>query len=423
MSHRKGAALLAASAFLACAGLVRAAEPQAVSAAAVSGLSLDRPVHLVDDAAPPDTSIMGLANKAGVDKSLTSNGLTIGGYVEGSVTYNARDVRFNPGRVFDFENEDPTLNQLVLFIDKPVDTKSKSFNMGGHVEMMWGADARLIHANGIFDHYGVGDGPNNQFDPTQFYLDFFIPVGNGLTIRAGKFVTLLGQEVINPTGNALYSHSYLFGFAIPFTHMGVYGTYNVSDNFTIDLGVSRGWEQGFEDNNHNTIDVFGRGTWTINDKTGTKLLVTGIGGPEQAGNTGDYRYVLDVIFTTKVGDQLTLTVNGDWGYEGHAGTDGGAAQWYGVAGYLGYELMKDFLTLNVRGEWFDDADGARGLGTLGSVYEVTVGLDIKPLSSNRNFASLHIRPEIRYDYSAGSFFANGNKHDQWTAAVDAIFGF
>jgi hypothetical protein len=422
MSHRKGAALLAASAFLACAGLVRAAEPLAAPVAPVSGLSLDRPVYL-DDTAPVDTSLMGLANKLGVDKSLSNYGLTIGGYVEASTSYNFRNTRFNTGHVFDFENEDPTLNQLVVFIDKPVDKTSKSFNMGGRIEMMYGADARLIHANGVFDHYGVGDGPNNQFDPTQFYVDLFLPVGNGLTIRAGKFVTLLGQEVINPTGNALYSHSYLFGYAIPFTHMGAYGTYTVNDAWTFDLGVSRGWEQGFEDNNHDSIDVFGRATWTINARTGTKLFVTGIGGPEQAGNSGDYRYLLDVIFTTAIGDNLTATVNGDWGYENHAANDGGAAQWYGVAGYLGYSLVKDVCTLNIRGEWFDDADGARGLGTLGSVYEATVGLDIKPLSSNRNFASLHIRPELRYDYSAGSFFAGGTKHDQWTAAVDVVFGF
>jgi hypothetical protein len=422
MFHRKSAALVAASALLACAGIVRAAEPQGAVMPTGSGLSLDRPLHL-DDTTPPDTSLMGLANKLGVDKSLSQYGLTIGGYVEGSVTYNTRDVRFNTGRVFDFENEDPTLNQLVLFIDKPVDTKSKAFNIGGHIEMMWGADARLIHANGIFDHYGVGDGPNNQFDPTQFYVDLFFPVGNGLTVRAGKFVTLLGQEVINPTGNLLYSHSYLFGFAIPFTHTGVYGTYSINDEVTIDLGVSRGWEQGFEDNNHDSIDVFGRVTLNMNEKTGTKLFVTGIGGPEQAGDSGDYRYVLDVIFTTKVSDQLTLTLNGDWGYEGHAGNDGSSAQWYGVAAYASYVLKKDLVNLNIRGEWFDDADGARGLGTLGSVYEATVGLDFTPFASNNNWKSLHIRPEIRYDYSSGPFFGDGTKHDQWTMAVDAVFGF
>jgi hypothetical protein len=423
MSHRKGAALLAASTLLACAGLVRAAEPQAANTPVpASALSLDRPVYLADTG-PADTSLMGVADKIGVGKPLNDFGLTIGGYVEGGVTYNFRDVKVNNGRVFDFENEDPTLNQLVVYIDKPIDFKKKEFQIGGHVEMMWGADARLIHANGIFDHYGVGNGPENQFDPTQFYLDFFLPVGNGLNIRAGKFVTLLGQEVINPTGNALYSHSYLFGFAIPFTHTGAYATYNFNDAITVDFGFSRGWEQGFEDNNGCAIDIFGRLSWLIDEKKATKLLITAIGGPERAGNTDDYRYVLDVVFTTKLADQWVLTVNGDWGFEENAGIRGEDAQWYGVAGYLTYNVC-DNLAVNARGEWFEDPDGARGLGVTGSVYEVTLGLDIKPLVSNKNWASLHIRPEIRWDYSTDPFFGGGgDKHDQWTAAVDAIFGF
>lgn len=423
MSHRQGAALLAASAFLACAGLVRAAEPQATSnGATASGLSLDRPAYLADTG-PADTSLMGVADKLGVGKPLNDFGLTIGGYVEGSTTYNFRNVKINAGRVFDFENEDPTLNQLVVYIDKPIDFKKHEFQIGGHVEMMYGADARLIHANGIFDHYGVGDGPENQFDPTQFYMDFFMPVGNGLNVRVGKFVTLMGAETINPTNNTLYSHSYLFGFAIPFTHTGIYGTYSFSDAITVDFGISRGWEQGFEDNNGCAIDVFGRLSWLIDEKRATKLLVTAIGGPERAHNTDDYRYVLDVVFTTKLSDQWVLTVNGDWGFEQSAGTHGDDAQWYGVAGYLTYNL-NDNLAVNFRGEWFEDPDGARGLGVTGSVWEVTAGLDIKPLVSSKNWASLHIRPEIRYDYSNDPFFgAAGDKHDQWTAAVDAIFGF
>jgi hypothetical protein len=365
---------------------------------------------------------MGIADKVGVGKALNDYGLTIGGYVEGSLTYNFRDVRTNEGRVFDFENQDPTLNQLVVYIDKTIDFKKKEFQIGGHVEMMWGADARLIHANGIFDHYGVNDGPENQFDPTQFYLDVFLPVGNGLNIRAGKFVTLLGQETINPTGNMFYSHSYLFGFAIPFTHLGAYGTYALSDSLTVDFGASRGWEQGFEDNNHDSIDVFGRVSWLLNEKTGTKLLVTGIGGPERANDSGDYRYVLDVIFTHNLSDQLSLAVNGDWGFEENAGINGEDAQWFGVATYLGYKV-NDLVSVNFRGEWFEDPDGARGLGTTGSVWEATLGVDIHPLAANKNFASLRVRPEIRYDYANDAFFAGGAKHDQWTAAIDAIFGF
>ena len=56
-------------------------------------------------------------------------------------------------------------------------------------------------------------------------------------------MTLLGQEVINPTGNALYSHSYLFGDAIPFTQTGVLVSYTLTDAITVEGGVTRGWNQ------------------------------------------------------------------------------------------------------------------------------------------------------------------------------------
>jgi hypothetical protein len=408
MFHRKGAALVAASALLTCAGMVRAAEPQQGS---------QKPVYL-SESSPADTSLMGLADKAGFARTLGDYGLTIGGWAEGSWTYNTRNVQVNEGRAFDFETQDPTLNQLVLFVDKGIDMSKNQFQLGGRVEMMWGADARLIHSNGLFDHYGVNDGPENQFDLTQAYVDVYL--GNGLNIRAGKFVTLLGQEVINPNGNMFYSHSYLFSYAIPFTHTGAYLTYKANDAWTFDLGFSRGWEQSLEDNNGDSIDVFGRATWTIDPKA--KLYVTGIGGPERADNSEDYRYVLDVIYTRTLGDNVTFAVNGDIGWEENAGTDGDDAWWYGVAAYVGYKVS-DMVTLNARGEWFEDPDGARGLGTTGSVYEVTVGADIHPFASNRNLASLRIRPELRYDYSTESFFAGGTKHDQWTAGIDAIFGF
>lgn len=418
MVSRKHAALCAA--LVVCATFVSAAEPQLANPA---GLSLEKPVYLAETG-PADTSIMGMANRAGVGKTLTDYGLTIGGWIEGSWTWNSRDTRFNAGRVFDFENQDLTLNQVVIYVDKPIDwTKNKQFQLGGRMEWMWGGDARLIHSNGLFDHYGLSDGPDEQFDLTQLYADIFLPVGSGLNIRVGKFVTLMGAETINPNTNLFYSHSYLFGYAIPFTHTGVMGTYNLNDAWSIDLGVSRGWEQSLEDNNGDAIDVFGRATWTIDAKKATKLFVTAIGGPERAGNTDDYRYVIDVVFTTKLADQLTLTINGDYGWEENGGANGEDGSWYGVAGYLMYQI-NEMLCVNVRAEWFEDPDGARGLGTTGSVYEVSLGLDIHPFASNRNLAGLRLRPEIRYDYASDGLFGNsGDKHDQFTFGMDAIFAF
>jgi hypothetical protein len=284
---------------------------------------------------------------------------------------------------------------------------------------MWGGDARFIHSVGLFDHYGFGNGPDNQFDLTQAYADIAIPVGTGLRLRVGKFVTPIGQEVINPTGNALYSHSYLFGYAIPFTHTGVLGTYNITDTLTVDAGITRGWDTSLEDNN-DTIDFLGRVTAKFSDATTGYFTV--ITGPDQPGDNGNYRTLFDLILTHKVGDNLTLAVNADYAYEANsvASATREDVQWWGVAAYASYTISPQ-VTLNARGEYFNDDDGVRlGVGGTG-VYEATVGLAITPFPNSALGKNLVIRPEVRYDYGNRAIF--DGDHDQWSAAIDAYFKF
>jgi hypothetical protein len=412
------AASLAAGALLSCAGLVQAAEPQQqFNSPSNSTLSLDRPPLYLAQQKAADTSLMGLADRSGFGKVLTENGLSIGGWVQGGWTYNFDDPAFdiNVGRVFDFENQDPTLHQIVFFVDKSVD--SKKFDIGGRMEWMWGSDARLIHSNGLFDHYGVNDGPDEQFDLTQLYADVNVPVGSGLKLRVGKFVTTIGYEYINPNSNALYSHSFLFGFAIPFTHTGIVGFYNLNDQFQLIGGVTRGWEQSLEDNNDEIDGLWGV-VWTLSKNT--SLAINGTIGPERAGNNDDMRYLFDVILSHKIGDNLTIAVNGDYGWEESGGADGDDGQWYGIAGYASFTIT-DLFAVNGRIEYFNDDDGARGLGT--GVFEATLGLDIKPLAKERNFSTLRIRPEVRWDASDDKIFDGFTEDNQFTFGVDVIFGF
>jgi hypothetical protein len=355
---------------------------------------------------------MGLADKVGIKLG----DFTIGGWAEGSWTYNFDTPAggVNVGRSFaDFEDQDPTLNQLVLFVDKGVDTKK--FDVGGRVEFMWGSDARGIHTNGLFDHYGFNDGPENQFDLTQAYVD--ISFGGGLKVRAGKFVTTVGYEYINPNQYALFSRSFLFNFAIPFVQTGILAYYDVNDKWQVYGGITRGWEQSLEDNN-DAIDFLGGLTWKIDDRA--SLLVNVSVGPQRADSNDDYRYLVDATYSRKLSDQLTFALNADFGWEQNGGSDGDDAVWYGAAVYLSY-AMNDAMALNFRGEYFSDEDGARGLGA--AVYEATIGLDIKPLASDRNFSTLRIRPEVRWDYSNDSIFDGGQDNNQFTFGVDAIIGF
>ena len=392
-----------------------------LAVAVLAGLGWVGAARAQDDAPPkPDKPLAGMLKKSGID----TGDLTISGFAEGSYTYSFSNPPGNniTGRVFDIDNQELILNQIDLSIEKTVDaaavSKDDKFALGGKVEIMYGNDARFIHSNGLnFYGSGIDLSPENQFDLVQAYVDIGLPVGNGLLIRAGKMVTHMGYETINPTTNPLYSHSYLFGFAIPFTHTGVMAFYNLNDSVTVMGGISRGWDQALDDNN-DSIDYLGQIKWVASDKVTAYLNV--VTGPEQDDDGSNYRTVIDGIVTFAASDELSFALNGDYGWEAGAAADGDTAQWFGIAGYAGYKLAES-ATLNGRVEWFDDSDGARGIG--GVVYEATVGLGLKPFPKDDLGSNLLIRPELRFDYSDDGIFDGGTDNYQFTAAVDAIFTF
>jgi hypothetical protein len=183
-------------------------------------------------------------------------------------------------------------------------------------------------------------------------------------------------------------------------------------------GFSRGWEQSLEDNNADTIDWLAQVKWVASDKM--TVYVNLVTGPEQTGNDSNYRTVIDGIVSYNVSDQLTLTVNGDFGWEADAASDGGDAQWYGVAGYATYKI-NNMLSLQGRVEYFNDEDGARGLGT--TVWEGTLGVNIKPLPDDQWGSGLVLRPEVRWDHADDNIFNDASDDNQYTFGIDAIYAF
>lgn len=382
-------------------------------------LNFQRPVYL-DDA--PPKPLEGVLRNWGMGQD--RSGFNIYGFVEGSYTasFDPPPGKFITGRVFDVDNEEVLLNQADLQIEKTVDSaaavKEGRWQLGGKIEVVYGADARFLHSNGL-NFYGSSGpqlSPENQFDLVQAYVDVATPIGNGLWFRAGKMVTHMGYETINPTTNPLFSHSYMFGYAIPFTHTGVMAFYPVDDKLTVMGGFSRGWDQALEDNN-DAVDALGQVKYVLNEKTTAYFNFTT--GPE-SGSNSLWRTVFDGIVTYNATDALSFAANADFGWEPGGAPSGGSAQWYGVALYSGYKLSSMF-TVNARAEWFSDPQGARGLS--GNMYEVTVGLGIKPAPDDRYLSGLLIRPELRWDYSEDGIFNGGTDESQWTAAIDAIFAF
>ena len=212
----------------------------------------------------------------------------------------------------------------------------------------------------------------NDFEVEEAYLTWAMPDDGpsalkGLTFKGGKFVTLLGAEVIEPWLNYNYSRSLLFTLAIPFTNTGALVTYPISDKLSVTGGAVAGWDQVDGNPNHGWSGM-GNVTYTVNDML--TLAGNGIWGPQQTNNNGNKRGVIDLVATVKPTSALTLLLNYDWGHEAGAAAGNEAALWQGFAAVANYAFT-DRASAAVRSEWFEDHGGTR-TGIVGSTYEATV---------------------------------------------------
>ncbi|HZR79723.1 MAG TPA: outer membrane beta-barrel protein [Candidatus Binatia bacterium] len=283
------------------------------------------------------------------------------------------------------------------------------------------------------DWNGSGFVPDTQWEHHEIelqdaYVMYNVPIGNGLTLKGGKFVTLLGAEVIEPWLNPNWSRSYLFGFAIPFTHVGGLATYPITDMVSITAGGVMGWDD-VEDNN-NSPSVIGQLAVVPNDRV--SVYVNGIYGPEQPcnpehavlpGGNGcnrNKRGVVDVVANVKLTDQFSFIFNGDWASEDEASVvnPGRHSTWDGMAGILTFQPINP-LMFAVRGEWFEDAQGSR-TGVQQQLWEVT--FDAKYMLSQY----IYTRAEYRHDESNQNVFTANKSFElqgQDTVAIELGYYF
>jgi hypothetical protein len=377
------------------------------------------PYNLVSTPAPAETRrpIMALLDQTPLGRTLDDWGIEIYGHIEAGYTYNFDNPSNNQNafRLFDFQDQKAILDQIDLSIERRVDYRKNKWDVGFLMEWMYGADAGLIHANGIFDWYDGPRKPENQFDPVQFYVDVTMPVLGGSRLRLGKFANLVGYESINPTADFIgfYSRSFIFGSGYPFTHMGGLLTFDLCKDVTVTAGITRGDEQGFKDNN-DAVSFLGSLNWVINKEMA--LYIANSTGPEQPNDNGRYRTTWDATFYWQPNARCKLLANGYFLYDAAGAADGDSGYLYSLALLGSYEMCKE-ATVKIRGEYLHDQDGVRiPAGT--SLYEVTVGLDIIPFARDPWLRNLLVRPEVRFDFSDDSVF-QGESH-QYTFGIDAI---
>lgn len=275
---------------------------------------------------------------------------------------------------------------------------------------------------------------SQNFTISQGYITYKAPVGKGIDFKVGKFATWIGAEVWETIDNPNYSRSLLYQNAIAFTNTGIAAAYPVLDNFTATLFIVNGWDTFVDNNNGKTVGY--QLNYKISDSS--SFIVNGSHGPEQAagafttkaGNTteNNIRHFWDVIYTLQPFEKTAININFDFGMEQNGandtvGTFGKAAtgralfrdaQWRGIAGIIN-QTINDSLGIALRGEYFDDKDGARLLVDGLEMWETT-------LTINTNIRKkLLIRPEVRYDRANKQIF--GRFSEQLTTSVGFSYVF
>src|SRR5438128_2579938 len=339
-------------------------------------------------------------------------GFKLTGFAVGSYAYSGRSVGDTAivGRLYDRFQNRFMLNALAVVLDKPYDPAK--FSAGFHSELLLGQDATLIRSNG----FDLGA----QADLPHLYITLNIPTasGNGLQIKAGRMVTLMGVEVIETIANPNWSEANQFIYVENFTGLGVSVETKFSQYVDAQFRVINGWDQVSDNNTHKSL----MGRVGLYPDALTSIGIVGYWGPEEPGNDTANRYGVNGVIWRKLGAKVNVWLQGDYGREqANAALPVATqdAQWWALGGWVTYDFSSS-LGLPLRGDYVNDENGAGNNGVFGFLPNTgqkfgsgTATLNIKA------WPSALVRPELRYDRSTLGAF-NGKK-DQITVALAVAY--
>ncbi len=294
---------------------------------------------------------------------------------------------------------------------------SEGLGIGGRIDYLYGTDGPDTQAFGIAnDHW------DNSWDNGGAYghaiPQLYGELAYGKTsVKLGHFFTIVGNEVVQATGNFFYSRQFTFYNAEPFTHTGALATHQLDDSTTVYGGYVMGWDSGFEDNGDAYIGGIKR---QLSDDF--SLMYSSVVGRfnDDAASTNalERGSVHNVIATTTLSDKLTNIMQFDY-LDTEDETGATVRETYGVNAYFIYQLS-DRIALGSRTEYFNWTTGG-GVPTprnADDLFNQTVGVNYR-VSSN-----ILVRPEIRSVWDAQRAGVNENfRYNQPSFGMDAIFTF
>jgi hypothetical protein len=392
--------------------------------AAVTSLSL---ADSAPEASAQDTKKMVQNNFV----ETAQKGIKLSGYVDAGYSYNFTGASAGTSDVTGRFGSDTAakgdfnLYAVKIALEKALTSENKA-QAGFRTDVMIGEDANYLINRGTTANLDNNNQNSNALFLEQAYVSIRAPVGNGWDFKVGKFVSILGYEVIERPANMNVTYGLLWQ-QMPLYYTGVLSSYKFDDYLDAKLGVVN----GSQTDNNTTTSGGGDGCAVL-----AALNVTAPGGNANWSNNFQYSSNNDNNTSQGANNSSTSTAEenlssgtgytfiynswGNWAPKfaddkllfafnallGTASTNNGnpsqpGTTWFGAGAYAKYQF-NDWFSLCSRGEYLGGNNPEKIYNTTApsnqslSLWEYTLTAGFNVIDN------LLIRAEYRLDWGSNS---------------------
>jgi hypothetical protein len=328
--------------------------------------------------------------------------LQIGGYVEIPYQWNFNEPSNFVTNYRGFDNR----HNMFTVENATLDARGSLGPLSAHVAMQFGLAPETYYLAEPVSHgtSAAGTtGPSVWKFLQQANLAYVAPLGRGLTIDGGLFLSPIGPEGLAIRDQWNWSRSDLF-FGLPFYHAGVRATYPLTERWTASLQLYNGWNS-VVDNNPELSPAF-QLTYNDGDKVTFNALYFGgvernVGAPEGRA----WRNLFDTYLQVTPLEWLQLLAHFDGGFEPN---HFGISSW--LAGAL-YARVHPFqkLYFTARADYFHEGIAKNADGQAAPIFwsgaawiaSGTLTADYRPADN------ISVRLEFRHDEAQKDLFFAG----------------
>jgi hypothetical protein len=226
----------------------------------------------------------------------------------------------------------------------------------------------------------------------QANLGYRIPVGRGLLVSAGLFLSPIGPETIAIKDSWNWSRSTLF-YILPYYHTGIRVSYALTDSFSLTLAGYNGWNSVVDNNAEKSVSL--QASWARPRWSASLLYFGGV--EANPGETGRaWRHLFDGYAQWQATEWFAVLLHIDGGLEPRAS---GLFAW--GAGALSVRArLHSMVFVSARADVFAHV-GMRDMTQPAWVASGTATLEVRPLPN------LSARFEFRHDHASQDHYFGG----------------